>query len=161
MPDASHGGMARGLAALQLAVAEAAAGRGEVGGNNMGKHVEKYLNGIVSPPANWCAGFVCWCLKESGAMPFPYTVGARSILTRAENAGLTVFKNPTSTRPLPGDIVVWWRVALSSWEGHTGYVHHVEGGRIYTIEGNKTSKVEGFDYPVASMDRLLGFARLS
>jgi hypothetical protein len=68
--------------------------------------------------------------------------------------------DPTRTTPLPGDIVVWWRVAFKSWEGHVGFVHHVANGRIYTIEGNKTSKVEGFSYPLAAMDRLLGFVRL-
>ncbi|MES2707207.1 MAG: glycoside hydrolase domain-containing protein [Verrucomicrobiota bacterium] len=160
MPAAAHGGTARGLAALRSAVGEAAAGRGESGGNNRGPDVEKYLHGLVDMPANWCAGFVCWCLDASGGMPFNYTVGARSILSRARSAGLTTFTDPLATAPLPGDIVVWWRVRLSSWEGHTGYVHHVEGGRIYTIEGNKTSRVEGFDYSLVGMRQLLGFVRL-
>lgn len=160
MPDAAYGGSARGLAALKVAVAEAKAGRGESGGNNSGPDVEKYLNGIVATPANWCAGFVSWCLKESGPMPFDYTVGARSIRTKAKAAGLLTFEDPSETTPLPGDIVVWWRGTLNGWEGHTGFVHHVSQGRIYTIEGNKTSKVEGFDYPLAGMEKLLGFVRL-
>lgn len=160
MPDPSSGGTPRGLAALRIAVAEAAAGRGESGGNNMGRDVDKYLNGLVNPPANWCAGFVCWCLSQSGPMPFGYTVSARSIRTKAIAAGLTTYNDPTVTAPLPGDIVVWWRESLQSWKGHVGFVHHVANGRIYTIEGNKTSKVEGFSYPLAGMDRLLGFVRL-
>lgn len=160
MPAATFGGTSRGLSALQIAVNEARAGRGESGGNNKGEDVEKYLNGIVDAPANWCAGFVCWCLSQSGPMPFEYTVGARSILSRAKSAGLQTYTDYSVTSPLPGDIIVWWRVKLSSWEGHTGYVHHVDNGRIYTIEGNKTSRVEGFDYSVVGMQQLLGFVRL-
>ena len=127
----------------------------------MGPDVEKYLNGVVDTPASWRAGFVCWCLKNSGAMPFPYTVGARDILRKAGDAGLTTFTDPTQTPPLPGDIVVWWRVhQTNSWKGHTGYVHHAEQGRLFTIEGNKTSRVEGFDYSIVGMEKLLGFVRI-
>jgi len=160
MPDDAFGGSARGRAALQVAVGEALAGAGEGGGDNMGPDVDKYLHDIVEPPNNWCAGFVCWCLANSGSMPFPYTVGARMILTLAEQAGLTTFKDPIATRPRPGDIVVWWRDGPASWRGHTGFVHHVDQGRLFTLEGNKTSRVEGFDYPLVGMERLLGFVRI-
>src|SRR5262249_45998465 len=112
------------------------------------------------PPANWCAGFVCWCLKSSGPMPFQYTLGARSILSLAEQAGLTVFKDPIAMLPLPGDIVVWWRESLAGWKGHTGFVHHVDQGHLFTIEGNRTSRVEGFDYSLVGMATLLGFVRM-
>jgi hypothetical protein len=160
MPDEAFGGSARGRAALQVAVGEARAGAGEVGGDNMGPDVDKYLHDIVEPPNNWCAGFVCWCLENSGPMPFPYTVGARAILSLAGQAGLTTFKDPLATRPQPGDIAVWWRDSLASWRGHTGFVHHADQGRLFTIEGNKTSRVEGFDYPLVGMERLLGFVRI-
>jgi hypothetical protein len=160
MPDEAFGGTKRGRAALEAAVGEAAAGAREVGGDNMGPDVAKYLNGIVEPPNNWCAGFVCWCLKNSGGMPFPYTVAARKILSLAAEAGLTTFKDPVQTMPRPGDIAVWWRNSLPSGLGHTGFVHHVDGGRMFTIEGNRTSRVEGFDYPVVGMQKLLGFVRL-
>jgi len=159
MPDVPSASQ-RGREALAIAVREAAAGRGESGGNNLGPDVNKYLNGIIEPPANWCAAFVSYCLKESGPMPFAYTLGARSLLTKAKSAGLTTFTDPFATPPEPGDIIVWWRVKVSSWEGHTGFVHHVNQGRLYTIEGNKTSRVEGFDYPLVGMEKLLGFIRL-
>ena len=160
MPDAAFGGSARGRAALEAAVGEAARGAGEVGGNNMGPDVDKYLNDIVEPPNNWCAGFVSWCLRESGSMPIDYTVGARDVLNQARRRGLTTFNDPAAARPLPGDIVVWWRGSPNGWRGHIGFVHHTEHGRVFTIEGNKSSRVEGFDYPVVGMQRLLGFVRL-
>ena len=160
LPAPSYGGSARARAALAKAVEEAVSGAREIGGNNSGPYVEKYLADLVTPPANWCAGFVSWCLRESGPMPFPYTVGARSLLTRARAAGLTVYTDPIATPPLPGDIVVWWRVAVGGWQGHTGFVHRAEAGRLYTLEGNKTSRVEGFDYPLVGLEKLLGLVRV-
>ena len=93
-------------------------------------------------------------------MPFEYTVAARDILSKAKAAGLQIFKDPLAIAPLPGDIIVWWRVAIGDWQGHTGYVHRVEGGRLYTIEGNKTPCVRSFDYPLVQIEKLLGFVRL-
>ncbi len=60
-------------------------------------------------------------------------------------------------QPQPGDIVVWWRVKLSSWLGHAGLVHSLQDGMLYTIEGNKSPKVQGFSYVFSRMDKLLGF----
>ena len=61
---------------------------------------------------------------------------------------------------LPGDIVVWWRESVSSWKGHVGFVHHADQGKIFTIEGNKSARVEGFDYSIVGMEKLLGFVRI-
>lgn len=160
MPDPSFGGSARGLAALAIAINEAKIGAKEIGGNNSGKFVKKYLNGKADEGASWCAAFVSWCLKESGEMPFKYNLGARDFLRLAKNAGYEVTNNLVDRKPLPGDIIVWWREAVNSWKGHTGFVHHVEGGVIFTIEGNKTSRVEGFDYALVSMEKLLGVIHL-
>ncbi len=38
----------------------------EIGGNNRGPQVEKYLATIGLEPGDpWCAAFVCWCLKQA------------------------------------------------------------------------------------------------
>ena len=160
MPADAFGGSARARAALQAAVGEAAAGAGEVGGDNMGPHVDRYLNDLKEPPQSWCAGFVCWCLKSSGCMPFSYTIVARDIMHYAKAAGLQVFKDPEKETPLPGDIIVWWRNGLESWKGHAGYVHHVDQGRLFTIEGNRSSWVQGFQYPLVGLAKLLAFVRI-
>ncbi len=68
---------------------------------------------------------------------------------------------PVDHAPWPGDIVVWKRPGPKGWEGHTGYVHHGDQGRLFTVEGNRTSRVEGFDYPLVGMADLLGFVRLA
>lgn len=155
----ASGGSATGRGALQAALAEMAAGHGEVGGNNMGPHVKKYLNGLVTTPNDWCAGFVSWCFKNSGQpMPFNYTVGARDVLKQFRNKGWGV--SPTSASPpLPGDVIVWWRGAPSGWKGHAGIVHSYTHGIVRTVEGNKTPKVNSFNYSLGTIDRLLGFGR--
>jgi peptidoglycan hydrolase-like protein with peptidoglycan-binding domain len=160
MPPESFGGSVRGRAALRVAVEEAAAGRAESGGPNMGPQVLKYLNGLVRIPADWCAGFVCWCLQQSGVMPFKYTLGAKDLRAQAMRAGLMSFDNPELEPPKPGDLIVWWRHSLLGWRGQVGFVHHVADGRVYTLEGNRTSRVEGFSYPLTQLSGLTGFIRL-
>ncbi len=76
MPAASFGGTTAGRAALKVAIDEILAGAGEIGGNNKGKFVKKYLQPTGLPEGNsWCAAFVSWCfLQASGGdmkkMPF-------------------------------------------------------------------------------------------
>ena len=65
-----------------------------------------------------------------------------------------------SYTPKPGDVVVWWRVSLAGWSGHAGLVHHSDNGILYTIEGNRSDKVAGFDYVLSAMDKLLGFGEV-
>ena len=64
-----------------------AAGHAEEGDNNLGPHVARYLKRILAPPADWCAGFVSWCFKNSGQpMPYPYSRGARDVLKKLRGA---------------------------------------------------------------------------
>ena len=159
-PDMPPGGSAAARGALAAAMAEMAAGHGEVGGNNLGPHVARYLNGIVAPPADWCAGFVSWCFRNSGQpMPFAYTLGARDVLKKLRAKGWGISPSDADP-PLPGDVIVWWRGTPSGWQGHVGLVHSYANGIVRTIEGNKTPKVNSFTYTLASIDRLLGFGRV-
>ncbi|MDB5538956.1 MAG: hypothetical protein JWQ89_683 [Devosia sp.] len=154
------GGSATARGALKAAIAELEAGHGEVGGNNKGPHVAKYLNGIIDPPAEWCAAFVSFCFKNSGQpMPYTYSLGARDVLKRMRDKGFGV-KVDAANPPLPGDVIVWWRNAPDSWHGHVGLVHSYVDGLVHTIEGNKTPKVGKFTYTLGAIDKLLGFARV-
>lgn len=154
-----RGGSRRGRAALATAIAEMNAGAREVGENNAGRFVKKYLGGIVPPPANWCAAFVSWCFSQhDDGIPFRYSLGARDIRFQFKEKGWLV-----DDEPQPGDIVVWWRGQPDGWKGHIGLVHHCADGMVYTIEGNKGSypaRVRGFDYVLGRIDRLLGFGRV-
>jgi hypothetical protein len=160
MPPASMGGSARGRAALAVAIAEMKSGAGEVGGNNCGPFVKKYLHGIVSEGNPWCAGFVSYCFSQiPSGIPFTYTVGARDVLNQFKNKGWAQAPN-SGYLPQPGDVVVWWRESLPSGHGHVGLVHQLTDGFLYTIEGNKSPQVQGFSYVFSRMDKLLGFGHV-
>ncbi|WP_374445232.1 CHAP domain-containing protein [Stella sp.] len=158
MPPTGGSPTARG--ALQAALGELAAGHGEVGGNNMGPHVARYLGGILAPPADWCAGFVSWCFRNSGhPMPYPYSLGARDVLKKLRDRGWGVAPSDADP-PQPGDVIVWWRGSPGGWKGHVGLVHSYADGIVRTIEGNKTPQVGSFTYTLGAIERLLGFARV-
>ncbi len=156
----ARGGSRRGRAALQTAIGELRAGAKEVGRNNDGPFIRRYLNGVVAPPANWCAGFVSWCFAQHPqGIPFQYSLGARNIRTQFRERGWLIEDAP----PDPGDIIVWWRGQPDGWKGHIGLVHHSSNGIVYTIEGNKgafPARVRGFDYVFGRIEQLLGFGRV-
>jgi hypothetical protein len=165
-PPPEAGGSILGRAALAAAIGELRTGAGEIGGNNSGPWVMKYLAPADLSEGNpWCASFVSWCyLQASGgnkhAMPFAYCPGARNLLQEFKDKGWA-FAPKSGYQPQPGDIVVWWREKLSGWLGHVGFVHQLKDGMLYTIEGNKSPNVQGFSYVFSRMDKLLGFGHVA
>ena len=165
MPSSSKGGSAMGRAALNAAITELNAGAGEVGGNNRGPWVKKYLAPAgLDEGEPWCASFVSYCFLQAsggvkGKMPFPYCPSARSLLEEFKDQSWAHAPG-SDYLPVPGDIVVWWRVKLNGWEGHTGLVHQLQDGMLYTIEGNRSPNVQGFSYVFSRMDKLLGFGHV-
>lgn len=161
----ASGGSPTGRAALKAAIGELKAGASEVGGNNRGPFVRKYVSVAGGVEGNeWCAGFVSWCFLQAcggdkAAMPFACTLGARDVLARCRRNG---WDHPPGSDhvPLPGDIVVWWRGQYAGWKGHVGLVHSVRDGMLYTIEGNRSPRVQGFSYVLSRMDRLLGYCHV-
>ena len=161
----ANGGSPLGRVALAAAIGELKANAREIGGNNRGAFVRKYLAPAGIDEGNsWCAGFVSWCFMQAAggskaAMPFAYTPSARTLLAQFKQQG---WSNPPGSGylPLPGDVVVWWRVSLAGWQGHTGLVHSVQDGMLYTIEGNHSPRVQGFSYVLSRMDKLLGFGHV-
>jgi hypothetical protein len=165
MPPPKIGGSNLGRKALAAAIGELKGGAGEQGGNNKGPWVKKYLEPAGVPEGNsWCASFVSWCyLQASGgnksSMPFAYNPGARALLKECADKGWANAPN-SGYQPQPGDLVVWWREKLSGWEGHVGLVHQLKEGMLYTVEGNKSPRVQGFSYVFSRMERLLGFGHV-
>lgn len=162
MPPASAGGSAIGRAALEAAVGELRAGAAEIGGDNRGPFVKKYLQPAGFPEGEpWCASFASWCYLQAcgGAasrMPFNYCPGARALMAEFQQKGWAVTPE-SGYLPKPGDLVFWWRVQLDGWQGHVGLVHQLKDGMLYTIEGNRSPRVQGFSYVFSRMDKLLGF----
>lgn len=163
-PDTSLGGAAVGRKALEFAINELRSGAGEVGGNNKGPFVKKYMQPTGLGEGNaWCAGFISWCFLQAAegdkaAMPFRYTAGARNIFNQFKNKGWLL--NSDITNLQPGDLVCWWRVSMPSGLGHIALVHHFKDGFLYTIEGNKAANVAGFSYVKTRMEKVLGYGRV-
>ena len=76
-----------------------------------------------------------------------------------KNKGWT-YEPGSGYEPTPGDLVFWWRVKFSGWQGHVGFVHQVRDGILYTVEGNKSPRVQGVTYVLSRMGRLLGFGHV-
>ncbi len=159
------GGSARGRLALATALKERDAGARELGKNNSGEFVSKYLHPNGKPPLPWCAGFVSWCYSQHPqGCPYNYSLGARDILNQFTRRGWRI--DPRKGQmPEPGDIVVWTRnVPNNPHAGHIGMVVELsEGGILYVIEGNKgpyPAPVKVFDYVYSRMNNLLGFGRV-
>lgn len=134
-----------------VTIAQGEIGKGEIGGDNKGKIVRKYTQG---QDVAWCAGFVSWCLRESGKGN-DYILGARTYWNRYRNARIKV--------PRRGDIACFSR-GKTSWQGHVGIVEKVDGHTITIIEGNKgayPAKVSRHRYNLNKMPNLLGFVRIT
>ncbi len=165
MAPLEMGGSALGRAALETAIGELKAGACEVGGNNCGPWVKKYLEPAKLDEGNsWCASFVSWCFLQAcggdkSKMPFVYNPSARNLLQQFKNKEMA-HEPKSDYQPQPGDIVVWWREKLSGWLGHVGLVHQLKDGMLYTIEGNRSPSVQGFSYVFSRMEKLLGFGHV-
>lgn len=101
----------------------------------------------------WCACFVSWCANECGYIDadlIPKTAGCV--------AGESWFRardqwQDSSYTPYPGDIIYfdWDKVETNGQDGitdHVGIVEKVEGGYIYTVEGNSSDRVSNNAWPV-------------
>jgi len=160
LPHMPIGGSRAGRAALTAALGEMDKKAGEVGGNNRGPWVRKYLHGLAEEGSSWCAAFVSWCYQSApGGIPFAYTVGARMMLAEFKQLGWAHLPG-SDYPPQPGDMIVWWRVSLEGWMGHAGMVYQVKDGVLYTVEGNRSPNVQTFSYVLSRMEKLLGYGHV-
>jgi hypothetical protein len=148
--------------ALAIALEEQAAGAVEIGANNAGPWVQKYLGDHGPAPQPWCAALVSWCFHEAARRlgvppPFYYELNARALLRQL----------PLVDDPQPGDIVGWWRGSAEGTMGHVGIVRALSRIRILsTLEGNRGRFPVGIRTIGYLMDspefreRLLGFGRV-
>lgn len=156
VPSIPGGGSAAGRAALQVAIRDMNAGRGESGSNNSGPDVQAYLAPTgLGCPNNWCAAFVSNCFRQALGenAVFGYLAGAQSVHNAMRRLGHD-YKASLSNPPMPGDIIVWRRIdpvkpQETGWYGHIGLVHSFANGNLWTIEGNRgpfASRVKSFRY---------------
>ena len=136
-----------------LSIAAAEIGVKEITGKNANKQILNYakecgFKDYVSDETAWCSLFVNWVAHKAG-MKRSNSLAARSWL----NAGMPV------ENPEPGDIVIFWREKIESWQGHVGIFvgFSSDGSRIYSLGGNQGNQVSITAYP---RNQLLGFRRL-
>lgn len=98
----------------------------------------------------WCACFVSWCANECGyidAGVIPKFAGCVQGSQWFKDRGLW---QDNSYEPRPGDIIFfdWDDGGQDGSTDHVGIVERVEGGRIYTVEGNSGDSCRQNSYPV-------------
>ncbi|MEI3060520.1 MAG: CHAP domain-containing protein [Oscillospiraceae bacterium] len=109
----------------------------------------------------WCACFVSWCANqcghiESGVLPKFAGVG-----TGEEWFKVRGLWRDNQYTPNPGDIIFfdWETDGLDGKPDHVGIVEKVEGGVIYTIEGNSGDVCRQNHYSLGYYE-ILGFGVL-
>ena len=134
---------ATGIAGAALAKAVTQIGVMEVPpGSNRGPEVDAYLASVGVPPGNyWCMAFVHWCFHQAangGANPFPRTAGCIDAWNRVKKAmpdriltKAQAIVDPALVRP--GMVFI---LDHGGGLGHTGFVRHLSGGALATVEGN-------------------------
>lgn len=117
-------------------------------GSNAGPDVEKYLKSVgLGKGYSWCMAFVFWsvfeaCKKTASINPLKKTGG---VLDQLHSSPKLVVKTPA-----PGDIFI---MDFGGGKGHTGFVEHIVGDIIHTIEGNTNDEGSREGYEVCRRQR--------
>jgi uncharacterized protein (TIGR02594 family) len=142
-----------------VALAQRELGVSETNGNNESPRIREYRKataGAENTPGPWCAYFVSWLAKESGA---PINTGGKGTgwVPQIESWGKQTDRWHTNSRQAqPGDIVIFDRNG-DGLSDHTGIVESVDAnGRVRTIEGNTSDRVARRDY---SPSQIRGYVR--
>ena len=106
----------------------------------------------------WCACFVSWCANECGYLD-------RGVVPKFSlcTDGVSWFRSHNqwlegTEEPSPGMVIFfdWARDGQDSNADHVGIVERVEGGIVYTIEGNSGDACRERSYP-AGYSGILGY----
>ena len=139
--------------AYQMARAEI--GTREIAGPASNPKIDEWFNAqgySYKDDTAWCALFLGHMLEAAG-LPSTEALNARSYEDFFE----------ATSRPKEGDIVVFWRVRKSGWQGHVGFVVEVDwtGKRVLVLGGNQSNMVNEQWYPMNGRTvGLLGFRTL-
>ena len=107
----------------------------------------------------WCACFVSWCANECGyidAGVIPKFAGCGTGVQWFKDRGLWQDRN---YEPRPGDIIFFdWNdeYGQDGSADHVGIVEKVEGGVVYTVEGNSGDRCQENHYTVGYYE-ILGY----
>lgn len=109
------------------------------------------------PNQPWCAMFISYCADKVGI--------SQEIIKRFAGCttGFNWFnKKGQATRehitPEPGDIIFFIWEKGEPTPDHVGIVEYVKDGKVHTIEGNRSDKVQQFEYDLNSW-QIYGYAK--
>lgn len=127
----------------------------EVGGQNRGPWVRLYMDGNEGQPWAWCAGFVCFCLKQACNtlkidLPITPSFSCDSLAASAKVKEIFVGRKDAG----PGSFFLYRRTP-TDWT-HTGIVVIANSETIKTIEGNTNDSGSREGYEVCARTRGYG-----
>lgn len=129
-------------------------GTAEIPGSKHNSKIVTWLRMLASWIADdetaWCSAFVNAMAQEAGY--------ERSGKLNARS-WLSVGTPLQASEVRRGDVVIFWRVAKDSWEGHVGFVEsYVPGSSsVLVLGGNQSNRVSIATYQAS---QVLGFRRL-
>lgn len=134
----------------------------EVGGQNCGPWVRLYMRGKEGRAWPWCAGFVCFILRQTAdamnaPIPFEYTRSCDILATQGKATGMFVSQrqleraNPALDEMPPGSIFLNRRTSID-WT-HTGLVTAFHVDTFESIEGNTNDDGDREGYEVCKRFR--------
>jgi len=130
----------------------------EIGGQNKGPWIRLYMKGNEGPAFPWCAGFVCFILKQacqslSIPLPIKTSVSCDSLAGSAKEKGIFLKESKivNKTQITPGSFFLTRRTP-TDWV-HTGIVIRAEGEVFHTIEGNTNDNGSREGYEVCKRIR--------
>jgi uncharacterized protein (TIGR02594 family) len=96
----------------------------------------------------WCSIFINWCAMKADLKR-----------SKKANARSWLLVGNATSNPEPGDIVVFWRGSIDSWQGHVGIFlgFSKDQSRVYCLGGNQGNQVSISAYPTSTV---LGYRRL-
>ena len=140
------------ISAKALDIATGQLGVREKGSANSGPQVDLYLKSVgLKPGYPWCMAFVYWCYNHAaGTLHVPnFLIRTAGVLHQWNEQQPTrkivldkVLRNPAII--YPGAVFI---MDYGKGTGHTGLVEKIQGGIVYSIEGNTNDEGsrEGFE----------------
>ena len=107
----------------------------------------------------WCAAFISWCLTAADASDAAGGLFVSCSLWLEQLRANGQYRSRASGyTPQAGDLIFFCSSGAGRASDHVGLVRYVEGGRVYTVEGNSSNKVSLNSYAVTNT-YIVGYGR--
>lgn len=90
------------------------------------------VGGAEPDEVAWCSSFVNYCVEQTGQKGTD-SKAARSWLKWGRAVERSDWRE--------GDVIVFWRRAPTSWEGHVGFLAAIDGPRPQVLGGNQRDRL--------------------